>query len=83
MQELLYFSKIAVVSMWFRMVLTQIITKVNKDSLVLTYPPHINYVTCIFILTSIGGFSDMLIGETMQSPIHMTNTSENYIELGI
>ena len=34
-------------------------------------------------LPSIGGFCDMLIGETMQSPIHMTNTSENYIELDI
>ena len=83
MHELSYFGKIALVSIWFRMVLTQIVIKVHKDSLVLTYPPHIIYVTCIFILTSIGGFCDMLIGETMQSSIHMANTSENYIELDI
>ena len=35
-------SKIALVSIWFRMVSTQIRTWVYKDSLTLRYPPNIN-----------------------------------------
>ena len=35
-------SKVALVSIWFRMVLTQIITQVYKKILTLTYPPNIN-----------------------------------------
>ena len=42
MQELSYLCRFTLVSIWFRMVLTQIITWVYKDSLILTYPPNIN-----------------------------------------
>ena len=41
MQELWYQGKIALESIWFRMVLTQIITQVYKDW-PLTYPPNNN-----------------------------------------
>ena len=37
MQEPLYVGKITLVSIWFRMVLTLIITWIYKDSLTLTY----------------------------------------------
>ena len=36
-QESSYLGKIAIVSIWFRMVLTQMTTRVCKDSLTLTY----------------------------------------------
>ena len=39
LQEPWYLGKIALVSIWFRLVLTQIITRGYKDSLTLTYPP--------------------------------------------
>jgi hypothetical protein len=42
MQEPTYLCKIALVSICFRMVFTQIITPVYKDSLTLTYPPDIS-----------------------------------------
>ena len=42
MQEPSYLSKIALVSIWFRIELTQIITQVYKESLTLTYPPYSN-----------------------------------------
>jgi hypothetical protein len=41
MQELSYLSKITLLSICFRMVLTQRITWVYKDTLTLTYPPNI------------------------------------------
>ena len=42
MHELSYLNKITLVSIWFRMVLTQITTHVYKDSLILTCPSNIN-----------------------------------------
>ena len=42
MQEPSYSSKIILVSIWFRMVVTQITTRVYIDSLILRYPPNIN-----------------------------------------
>ena len=42
MQEPSYLGKIARVSIWFTMVLIQIITWDYKDSLTLTYLPNIN-----------------------------------------
>ena len=42
MQELSYLGKVTPVSIWFMMMLTQIITRVFKDSLILTYLPNIN-----------------------------------------
>ena len=41
-QEPSHLGKIAQVPIWFRMLLTPIITRVYKDSLTLTYPPNIN-----------------------------------------
>ena len=40
MQEPSHLGKTILVSIWFRMVVTQIITRVYKDSLALTYPPN-------------------------------------------
>ena len=42
MQELSYLCRFTLVSICYRMLLTQIITRVYKDSLTLTYPPNIN-----------------------------------------
>ena len=42
MQESSYLGKNALVSIWFRMVLTQIITRINIDSLTLNYPSDTN-----------------------------------------
>ena len=42
MQEPSYLDKIAQVSIWFRMVLAQIIIWIYEDSLILTYPPNVN-----------------------------------------
>ena len=55
MQEPSYLGKIDLVSIWFRMVLTQMITWVYKDSLTLRYPPNINIWLVMFsrhVLTS-------------------------------
>jgi hypothetical protein len=42
MQEFSYLGKITLVSIWFRRVLTQIISWVYQDSFTLTYPPNIS-----------------------------------------
>ena len=42
MQELSYLDRFMIVSLWFRMKLTQIMTWVYKDFLTLTYFSHIN-----------------------------------------
>lgn len=42
MQEPSNLGKIVLVSIWFRMGLTQIVTRVCKDSFKLTYPSNIN-----------------------------------------
>ena len=42
MQDPSYLGKIALVSIGFKMVLTQITPRVYKDSFTLTYPPNIN-----------------------------------------
>ena len=42
MQEFSYLGRITLVSIWFRMVLTQIIAWLHKDSLTLPCPPNIN-----------------------------------------
>lgn len=45
MQEPSHLGEITLESIWFRMVLTGIITRVYKDSLGLTYPPKCQYLT--------------------------------------
>jgi hypothetical protein len=42
LQEPSYLGKIAMVLVWFRMMMTHIIARVYKDSLTFTYPPIIN-----------------------------------------
>ena len=44
MQELSYLGGIVLVSMWTRMVLTEIITRVYKVSINLTYPPNFSSI---------------------------------------
>ena len=44
MQESSYQRKVVLISIWFRMVLTQTITWVYKDSLTLTHPPTIKKI---------------------------------------
>jgi hypothetical protein len=41
-RTLMYLGKITIVASCHRMVLTQLITQVYKESLTLTYPPNIN-----------------------------------------
>ena len=58
MQELSYLGKIIIlVSIWFRMVLIHLITRVYKDSLTLTN----QYLIGITILVSTGRFFDTTI----------------------
>jgi hypothetical protein len=38
----IHHARSLIVSIWFRMVVTQIMTLVCKDSLTMTYPPNIN-----------------------------------------
>ena len=60
-----------------RMVLNQIITRVYKDSLFLTYPPNINIwlelQACYAWVSSLTPLL-MFIIDTMHSPIYQTNT---------
>ena len=56
MQEPSYLGKIALVSIWFRMVFTQIITRIQKDSLTFAYPPNINIQLGSQILIPTGRF---------------------------
>ena len=42
MQELSHLGKTTLVSLWFKMVSSQIITQAYKNSLTLTYPPNTN-----------------------------------------
>jgi hypothetical protein len=57
MQEPSYLGKITLV--WFRMVLTQIITWVYKDSL--TLPTNYQYLTGVIILIPTGRVFDTII----------------------
>ena len=59
MQEFSHRGKIAVVSIWFRMELTQIISWVYKDSPTLRYPPSIFDWYCNF--DTPGRFFDTII----------------------
>ena len=60
MQETWYLGEIAVVSIWFRMVLTQIVTQVYKYSIILTFPPNIiNWI--VFQFDNMGRFFDIII----------------------
>ena len=60
MQEPWYVVKIALVSIWFEMVLTQTITQVYKGSH-LTYPQNINILTSTPIVIPTGRFFDTII----------------------
>ena len=68
MQEPSYLGRIAEISIWFRMVLTQMVIWIYTDSLTLTYPPHIKD-SLIPLL--------MFIIDTMHSPIFQTETGYN------
>lgn len=46
----IYLGNIALVSIWSRMMYTQIITRVHKNSLTLTYPCNINILSGMTIL---------------------------------
>ena len=73
-----YLEKIALESIWSRMLLTQIITRVYKDSLTLTYPPTMNiWLVLEFWYLRVGSLIPlmMLFIDTMHSPIYQTNTS--------
>ena len=61
MQELTYLGKRAPISVWFRMVLTWIITQMYKDSLTLTYPFKYEHLTSITLLIPMGRFFDTII----------------------
>jgi hypothetical protein len=55
MQELSYLAEITLSSMWFRMIISQIITQAYKDSLIMTYASNIKFwllISCIHIYTS-------------------------------
>ena len=59
MQEPSYLGKITVVSIWFRMVLTQIMTWVCKDSF--TFPTKYQCLTGVTILIPTGRVFDTII----------------------
>ena len=63
MQELSYKGKIALVSLWFKIVFTPIITPVDKeDTLTLTYPPNITkYQYLVRISIPMGRFFNTMI----------------------
>jgi hypothetical protein len=82
MQEPWYIGRVTLVSMWFRMVLTQIITRVDKRLSPLDIPTKYQYLTGItFWYPGVGSVIPLLmvIIDTMHSPIYWCNTSENPI----
>ena len=71
MQELSYLGIIILLSIWFRIKLTQIMTWMNKDALLLTYPPYINiWLILQFGYMRVGTL--MLIINTIHSLIYRT-----------
>ena len=50
MQEPSYLGKVALASIWFRIVLTHVITQGHKDFPTLKYPPNINIWLLIHFL---------------------------------
>jgi hypothetical protein len=66
MQEPTYLGKRAPVSVWFRMVLTQIMTRMYKDSLTLTYPFKYEDLTGITILRHTGRFFVTIVDVSYQ-----------------
>ena len=74
MRELSYLDKFTMVSIWFEMVLTQVITQVYKDSLTLTYPSNINFRLVLwFSYPHVGFCVPLLIIDTMHSLIYRSN----------
>ena len=66
MQEFSYLGKIALLSISFSMILTQIITQVYKDSLTLTYTSNIKYLAGITILITTDRFFNTIIDDDYQ-----------------
>ena len=58
MQKPSYLGKIALVSIWFGMVLIQLITWIYKDTVTLTYPCNL---TCVTILILVGRVLNSII----------------------
>ena len=80
MRKLSYLGVSTLVSIRFRMVLTQTITRAYKDSLTLTYPPNINIWLVLQVWYPQVGSSIpllMLIIDTMHSPIYRSNNGSN------
>ena len=81
MQEPSYLGGIALVSIWFRMILTPKKIWVYKVSLTLTYPPNINIPLLFqFWYPWVGSLIPLmrLITDTMHSPIFQTNTGVHF-----
>jgi hypothetical protein len=74
MSNFLYLSKITLVSIWFRIILTQIITWRYKGSLTLI---PIKYQSLIGIVGSLTPLF-LLIIETMHSTVYRSNTGLNW-----
>ena len=60
MQELSHLGNTTIVSIWFRMDLTQILTWVYIDSLTFTYPAKYHHFTSITILIPLGRCVDTI-----------------------
>jgi hypothetical protein len=82
MQEPQYLGKITLVLIWFRMVLTQIITHVYRDSVNLDDPIKYQHSTVIRFLCYIGSLIPllMLTIHTKHSPIYQSNIGVKVME---
>ena len=82
MQEPQYLGKITLVLIWFRIVLTQIITHVYRDSLNLDEPIKYQYLTRVWFLYYIGSLIPllMLTIDNKRSPIYQSNIGVKVME---
>ena len=82
MQEPQYLGKITLVLIWFKMVLIQIITHVNRDSLNLDGPIKYQHLIVLQCLYHIGSLIPllMLTIATTHSPIYQSNIGVKVME---
>jgi hypothetical protein len=80
MQEFSYLGKIALLSISFSMILTQIITQVYKDSLTLTYTSSIKYLAGITILITTDRSFNTLIDDDYQHQAFTYIPDQNWWE---
>jgi len=81
-QEFSYWGKVFLVSIWFGLVLSHIITWVCKDSLILRYSTTYQYLTNITILVPTWRFFETIIDVgIIHSPIYYSYIGKNQMPM--